>query len=172
MSRASFSIALIVLLTPLLATAQIERGNWELTLAATGTANNDFNESAVGASAGLGYFVFDNLELSVRQLIANVNTNDGNAFNAGSTLALDLHFPIGHEKRIVPFIGGNAAYYYGDTIQDSFEYGPEGGVKYFVNSTTFVFLRAEYQIYEHGVGGSSNSEDQQYVFTLGIGFQF
>jgi hypothetical protein len=161
-----------MLMTPLLARAQTERGNWELTLAGTGTSNNDFNQSAIGATGGLGYYPFDSLELSLRQSVVYVESNDGSTTDASSIFALDLHFPFGQYKQIVPFIGGNAGYFYGDDIHDSFEYGPEAGVKYYVNSTTFVFLRAEYQIYSHGVGGSSDSNDQQYVFTLGIGFRF
>src|SRR6059058_4205739 len=87
--------AFFPLLTPPSAIAQIERGTWELTLAGVGTSNKDFDEHAIGLSGGLGYYVLDSLELSVRQNLTYVKSSDTNATNASTTLALDLHFPLG-----------------------------------------------------------------------------
>ena len=162
----------LCLLTPPSAIAQIDKGTWELTLAGVGTSNNDFDQHAIGVSAGLGYYVLDSLELSVRQTVTYVDSSDSNSTDASTTLALDLHFPLGESRRWVPFIGGNVGYFYGDTVSDSLEYGPEAGLKYYVNSTTFIYLRVEYQWYSHFSGSSDTSEDQQMVYGIGIGFRF
>ena len=164
--------AFFPLLAPPSASAQIDRGNWELTLAGVGTSNNDFDEHAIGVSGGLGYYVLDSLELSVRQTLTYVRSSDTNATNGSTTLALDLHFPLGQYRRWVPFIGGNVGYFYGDNVSDSLEYAAEAGLKYYVNSTTFLYGRAEYQWFTHATGSSDNSDDQQIVYTIGIGFRF
>jgi hypothetical protein len=173
MSRASAPIAMAVLLMPVLAVAQPQRGSWELTLAGVGTSNNDFDEHAIGVNAGLGYFVLDPLELSLRQTLTYVDSSDSNATDASTTFALDWHFPLGEDHRLVPFVGGNVGFFYGDTVSDSLEYGPEAGVKYFVNTTTFIYFRVEYQFYSHVSGSNaSSSDDQQWVYGIGIGFRF
>jgi hypothetical protein len=165
--------AFFPLLAPPSATAQqIDRGTWELTLAGVGTSNNDFDEHAIGLSGGLGYYLLDALELSVRQNLTYVKTSDTNATNASTALALDLHFPLGESRRWVPFIGGNVGYFYGDNTSDSLEYAAEAGLKYYVNSTTFLYGRAEYQWFTHATGSSDSSSDQQVLYTIGIGFRF
>ena len=175
MTGARVQIAMVLgalLLTPALAAAQIERGSWELTLAAVGTSNNDFDEHAIGFSGGVGYFVLDPLELSLRQTLTYVKSSDSNATDASTTFAIDWHFLLGEDHRWAPFIGGNVGYFYGDTVSDSFEYGPEVGLKYFVNSTTFLYFRAEWQFFQHFSGASNSSDDQQIVYGIGIGFRF
>ena len=174
MKRTPVQVAAVaaLLLTPLIAGAQIERGSWELTLAAVGTSNKDFDEHAIGFSGGIGYFVLDPLELSLRQTLTYVKSSDSSATDASTTFALDWHFALGEDRRFVPFVGGNVGYLYGDTVSDSFEYGPEAGLKYFVNSTTFLYFRAEWQFFQHFSGASSSSDDQQIVYTVGIGFRF
>ena len=162
----------VPLLTPPAAIAQVERGSWELTLAGVGTSNKDFDEHAIGLSGGLGYYVLDALELSVRQTLTYVKSSDGDATDASTTGALDLHFPLGEDRRWVPFIGANVGYFYGDTVSDSLEYAAEAGLKYYINSTTFIYGRAEYQWFTHFSGSSDTSDDQQMVYTLGIGFRF
>ena len=177
MFRCSGLIALaalpLMLLMPALAAAQVERGSWELTLAGTGSSNKDFDEHAIGFSGGLGYFVLDALELSLRQTVTYVKSSDTNATDGSTTFALDWHFPLGEDHRLVPFVGGNVGYFYGDTVSDSLEYGPEAGVKYFVNTTTFLYFRVEYEFFSHVSGSSANnSENQQWVYGVGIGFRF
>jgi hypothetical protein len=165
--------AAALLLLPALAAAQFERGDWELTLAGVGTSNKDFDEHAIGVSGGLGYFLLDPLELSLRQTLTYVKSSDSNATDASTIFALDWHFPLGEDHRLVPFIGGNVGFFYGDTVSDSLEYGPEAGVKYFVNTTTFIYFRAEYEFFSHVSGSSSTSnDDRQIVYGIGIGFRF
>ena len=171
-SRISILVSVIfICAVPTVASAQ-QRGLWELTLAGVGTSNNDFDEHAIGFSGGVGYFVLDPLELSLRQTLTYVKSSDSNATDASTTFAIDWHFLLGEDHRWAPFIGGNVGYFYGDTVSDSFEYGPEVGLKYFVNSTTFLYFRAEWQFFQHFSGASNSSDDQQIVYGIGIGFRF
>ena len=173
MRRALFLLAATLLvLTPTIAAAQAERGSWELTLAGVGTSNKDFDQHAIGLSGGLGYFVFDSVELSLRQTLTYVKSEDTTATDASTQFALDWQFRLGDDGRIQPFIGGNVGYVYGDDVSDSLEYAPEAGVKYFVNTTTFVYFRAEYQFFSRFSGASNSSDDRQVVYGLGIGFRF
>ena len=46
------------------------------------------------------------------------------------------------------FVGGNIGYSYGTNgVHDTWEVAPEAGVKWFLNSTTFVYFRVEYEIW-------------------------
>ncbi len=166
--------ALVVLLIATAAQAQMERGNWELTLAAVGSNDKDFNDFAVGVNAGVGYFLTDWLELGGRQTLSYSKLEGSSATDASSAFAVDLHLPL-LDGRLMPFIGGNFGFFYGDTIHDSIEYGPEAGVKYFVNSTTFIYGRVEYEIFSNDILGSSStgsSQDRQFVYLIGIGLRF
>ena len=165
------AVGLLILATTARAQS-VDRGSWELTLAGVGTSSKDFDSHALGASAGVGYFFFDAIELGLRQTVTYVDNPDTFATNASTTLALDLHLPLGGRGRIVPFIGANAGYYYGDSFRDSFEFGPEAGVKWFVNDSTFLFARVEYQMYGNGGIGPSEFEDKQWVYVVGIGLRF
>jgi hypothetical protein len=176
MMRSAAAILFCLLQLSSRAAAQVERGSWELTLAGAGQSNNDFDEHAIGLNAGVGYFPLDWLEIAIRQTLLYSKLADSSATDASTTFALDLHFPLGEQRCIVPFVGGTFGFFYGDTVTDSFEYGPEAGVKYFVNSTTFIFARVEYQFFGDeltgGSGGSSASSDDQWVYSLGIGLRF
>ena len=150
-----------------------DAGNWELTLAGIGTSNQDFDEHALGANIGVGYFVFDGLELSLRQTISYVTGSDSDSTDASTTVALDWHLGFGDRRQWQPFIGAHVGYYYGDTFSDTFEYGPEAGLKYFVNDTTFLYFRAEYQMFSDTFGGGGGSDqDRQFLYGVGIGFRF
>jgi hypothetical protein len=70
-----------------------------------------------------------------------------------------------------PYVGGNFGYVYGDA--DSFLAAPEAGVKFFVNSTTFIALTAEYQFFfDDGDDASDAFSDGQFLYGLNIGFRW
>jgi len=72
-----------------------------------------------------------------------------------------------------PFVGGNFGYVYGDAVNDTFEAAPEAGVKYFVNSTTFIFAMVEYQFFFDSGDDIDNAfSDGQFLWSLGLGFRF
>ena len=153
---------LALFLVPAIANAQFEQGNYELTLSGAGSNDQDWTTGAFSVQGSLGYFTSKELELGVRQVI---NWADGGSAWSGQTQAfLDYHFDM---DRWQPFIGANIGYVYGDNVDDAWIAGPEGGVKYFVNSTTFIGASVAYEFnLEEGF------DDGGFFYTLGIGFKW
>jgi hypothetical protein len=159
-----------VALAPRSTYAYFEEGDKEITLSGTAANGNDFDGVVAGVNGSLGYFMTDNLELSIRQTISYTDINVGSSLNGSTRVALDFHFDL---EALQPFVGGNFGYVYGDAVNDTFEAAPEAGLKWFVNSTTFIFAMAEYQFFfDNGDSASSSFSDGQFVYTLGIGFRF
>jgi hypothetical protein len=156
----------VVALLPSLAMAVPQEGDWELILAGSGASDNDFDNHALGAEAQVGYYVADPLEVYVRQSLAWADAEGSDSIWNGSTrVGLDYHFQIGDNWR--PFVGANIGYTYGDTTDDSWVASLEGGVKYYVNASTFIYGIVEYQfLVEESFG------DGAFVYALGIGFNF
>ena len=174
MLRKAFAISAVVValgVLPSAATAQgFDQGDWELQLTGNGANGNDFDGFTVGASGSLGYFMTDALELSLRQ---SVNYNDiavDSNITASTRVAADWHFDMGQWQ---PFIGANIGYVYGEGVEETFAAGPEAGIKYFVNNTTFISLLAEYQFFfDEGDDADDAFNDGQFIYSLGIGFRF
>jgi hypothetical protein len=159
-----------VALAPRPAYAYFEEGDKEITLSGTAANGNDFDGVVAGVNGSLGYFMTDNLELSIRQTLTYTDIAVGSSLNGSTRVALDFHFDL---EALQPFVGGNFGYVYGDAVNDTFEAAPEAGLKWFVNSTTFIFAMAEYQFFfDNGDSASSSFSDGQFVYTLGIGFRF
>jgi hypothetical protein len=156
----------VVSLLPSLAMAVPQAGDWELTLNGTGASDNDFDNHSLGASGQLGYYFTDPAQIYIRQSASYSDGDDTDSVWAGSTrVGLDYHFQIGDQWR--PFVGANIGYAYGDLVDDSWIASLEGGVKYYVNASTFVFGIVEYQfLVEESFG------DGSFVYGLGIGFNF
>jgi hypothetical protein len=151
-----------VLAMPILAQAQFHQSDWELTLSGSGSNDKDFDSGAFSIAGSLGYFVSDQLEISGRQGI--VWADGGSAWSGDSRIAVDYHFDLG---RWVPFVGGNIGYVYGDNTDDSWIAGPEGGVKYFVNDTTFIQANVAYEF-----DLNDGFDEGAFFYGLGIGFRF
>jgi hypothetical protein len=162
---------LALLLAPAISQAQFKQGDWELTLSGQGSNGPDFNGFSAAAAGNLGYFLTDALELGVRQTISYTDIGiPGSALNGSTAVAADWNFDIG---RFVPYIGGSIGFVYGDAVSDSWFAGPEGGLKYFVNNTTFIFLSVQYQFFFNQDSNASDAfSDGQFLYGLGIGFRF
>ena len=159
-----------VALAPQSAFAYFEEGDKEITLSGTAANGPDWDGVSGGINGSFGYFLTDNLELSIRQTIQYSDIFVDSALNGSTRVALDFHFDM---EALQPFVGGNFGYVYGDAVNDTFEAAPEGGVKWFVNSTTFLFVMAEYQFFfDSGDDADEGFDDGQFVYTLGIGFRF
>jgi hypothetical protein len=162
--------ALVALLIPALAQAQFRQGDWEVTLQGQGANGPDFDGVQFSVGGSLGYFFADQFEVALRQTIGYSDIAGGGSDLNGSTrVAVDYHFDMGKWQ---PFIGANIGYAYGDVVNDTFFAAPEGGVKYFVNDTTFIFLMAEYQFFFDDAGDVDDTfSDGQFLYTLGLGFK-
>ena len=159
-----------VALAPQSAFAYFEEGDKEITLSGSAANGSDFDGVSGGINGSFGYFMTDNLELSIRQTVTYTDIGVDASLNGATRIALDFHFDL---EALQPFVGGNFGYVYGDAVNDTFEAAPEGGVKWFVNSTTFIFAMAEYQFFfDSGDDADDSFEDGQFVYSLGIGFRF
>ena len=158
-----------LLMLPTLSYGYFEEGDKEVTLSGTAANSNDFDGVIIGANGSLGYFITDNLELGIRQSLTYTDIGTPASLNGSTRVALDFHFDL---EAWQPFVGGNFGYVYGDAVNDTFEAAPEVGVKWFVNSTTFVFAMAEYQFFFDKGSGNNSFNDGQFLYTLGIGFRF
>ena len=164
----ALALAAVVLL-PQSSYAYFEEGDKEVTLSGSAANGPDFDGFTAGVNASIGLFLTDNLELSLRQTVTYSDVFD-TSLNGATRVALDFHFDM---EALQPFVGGNFGYVYGDVVNDTFEAAPEGGIKWFVNSTTFIFAMAEYQFFfDSGDEADDSFEDGQFVYTLGIGFRF
>jgi hypothetical protein len=171
MLRKGILIAALCLL-PATAQAQDVENPWELTLGGGGFNSEDFDGFAFSVNGSVGYYFTEALEVSLRQ---SLTFSDflGSNLDGSTRVALDFHFPLGDRSQWVPFIGAQFGYVYGDSTNETFMAGPEAGVKYYVNSTTFVFFSAEYQFFfDSGDEAEDTIDDGQFLYTLGIGFRF
>ena len=161
-----FVVAALAMI-PTITKADFKTGDLELTLGGQGGANRQFTSHSEAVNGSLGYFLSKDLEISVRQSASYSKISHGGDVFSGSTRgALDYHFDLGNFK---PFVGGNIGYAYGTRgFQDTFEGGPEAGVKYFLNSTTFIYGEIEYQI-SFRSGSGSAFDRGSFVYSLGLG---
>jgi hypothetical protein len=156
---------LAMFLVPAIAQAQFEEGDWSLELAGSGGNDKDFDGGSLGLNFELGYFLTKELELGARQGLTWADAEGGDSIWNGSTFVfLDYHFDM---DRWQPYIGANIGYQYGDLTDDNWSAGPEGGVKYFVNTTTYIDLQASYQFdLEEGF------DEGAFLYSLAIGFKW
>ena len=153
---------LALLALPALASAQFEAGNWEMRLSGAGSNDQDFRTFDINVNLGLGYFLTKEAEVGVRQGLTYAD--GGSSWSAQTVAFIDYHFDM---DRWQPYVGANIGYVYGDNVSDAWIAGPEIGVKYFVNSTTFIDLNAAYEFnLEEGLDNGG------FLYGLGIGFKW
>ena len=169
MLRKGIVVAALLML-PTFSYGYFEEGDKEITLSGSAANGNEFDGVFIGANGSFGYFVTDNLELSIRQSLQYTDVAVDSALNGSTRIAADFHFDL---EAWQPFVGGNFGYVYGDAVNDTFEAAPEAGIKYFVNSTTFIFAMVEYQFFfDSGDNVGDNFSDGQFLWSLGLGFRF
>ena len=169
--RFAWAFALAALLAPAIASAQFKQGDWELTLGANAIHGPDFDGVTAGGTGSIGYFFTNALELAVRQ---QVNYSDitggskGSQWFATTDIAVDWHFDLG---RFQPFVGANVGYTYGE-VHNTWQAGPEAGLKWFANDTTFIYGIVQYEFNFNQGDNSDVFSDGAFTYTVGIGFRF
>lgn len=141
------------------------QGDWELFLGGTGASNGEFNDNALGINGEIGYYVLEWMPVSLRQSYVTrfgSRVSDRNDF--ATSLGADFQAPLG---RFQPYLGGFVGYSYGD--QNSGIAGPEGGIKYFVNETTF--LKGQMQ-YGWLFDKTLDWDNGRAIYTIGFGYNF
>ena len=141
------------------------QGDWEAFIGGSGTSDDKFDRNAIGATGSIGYYVLKFLPVSLRQSFAAVfgsHVNDN--FQYATTGAVDFQAPLG---RFQPFIGGFGGYAYGANY--SWVTGPEAGIKFYVNESTFV-----QGLFQYGLIADQNFgwNDGVATYSIGVGFNF
>ena len=147
---------------------------WELTLVGSGASDEEFDSNAIGATAQVGYYFTDAMQANLRQSFSTSggDTTEG-TWSASTAVGFDYHFDFGQDQRIIPFVGVAVGYNYGDDTNDTFFAGPEAGVKFYVNDTTFIFGQVAYQFFfEDSDDADDAFEDGSFVYSIGVGFRF
>ncbi len=146
------------------------QGSWELILGGTGRNNSDFDAGSFGINAELGYYLTDEFLVNLRQ---NVGFSDfgESSWNGATTVAVDYQFDLDAFR---PFIGFGVGFLYGDDSNDSFIFGPEAGLKYYVKDETFLYGRVAYQFIVDDVDDADDQSfsDGTFEYVIGIGFNF
>lgn len=150
------------------ASAEFEEGAYELRVDGFATNDVNFDNSTGSIGAQLGYFMTDQFEVGVRQDISFADFNES-VFNGATAVFINYHFgDPGAEFQ--PFIGANLGYIYGDTVNETFLAGPEGGVKYFFGEDWFLFGQIEYQfLFDDAEEADDSLSDGVFNYRLGIG---
>ncbi len=139
-------------------------GSWEATLSGSGASLDQFDANSVGVSGSLGYYITPWLPVGVRQTVLWVFGDKVSDNSAGFTSAfIDFQAPLGAFQ---PFIGLLVGAQYGD-VDNKLIFGPEGGIKYWVNESTFMYGLLEWQAQQGEAFNNGNA-----VYTVGFGLNF
>jgi outer membrane protein W len=146
-------------------------GQMELTIAGSGINDENFDGATLAFEAGLGYYLTEHWQAFLRQGFAYSDvSNGGSDWGAATRLGVNYTFNL---ERWKPFLGASIGWVYGDSIRDQFITGPEAGLKYFVNESTFIFGMMEYAfLFRGGAEAEDNWEDGRFVYSVGIGYRF
>lgn len=140
----------------------------ELTLGGNGSSDESFDGTILSVEGSLGYFLTDSLEVLVRQGISYADVPGNDDWNGSTRFGIDYHFDF---YPMYPLIGASIGYLYGDTVKEQFIAGPQVGLKYFANRTTFVFGVMEYEfLFKDADDAEDNFDDGRFVYNIGIGF--
>ena len=165
----------LVMSLPAVAKADPPAQPWEITLGLGATHGPDLDGFNASGNVSIGYFLTNDLELSVRQNLSYSDTGftagGGSAWDGSTRLALDWHFTMGDKGQIRPFIGANVGYVYGETINDTFEAAPEAGVKVMIGSNAFIYIMVEYQFFFDQGSDTDVLSDGQFLYSAGVGFR-
>jgi hypothetical protein len=98
LTRVVVAAGILCLILPASGFAQgFSQGDKTFELSGTGTAENDFDNSAFSFQGALGYFFTDNIEGLVRQDLAFADVGDS-SWSAATRVALDYNFDMGRES--------------------------------------------------------------------------
>lgn len=170
-TRIALAASIFCLVFPAATFAQgFGQGDKDLLLSGFGVSSDDWDSTTLSASASLGYFFTDRLEGSIRQDLSFADLDAGGSSWAATTrVAADYYFDMG---RFWPYIGASLGYLYGDDVADSWVFGPEVGLKYFVNDTTYVVGAVGLEWLSDDGGDDDLFDDGRWVYALGIGFRW
>lgn len=171
-TRTTVVVSLLCLALPAATFAQgFTQGDKVLSLGGSGASDDEFVDNDFTFEGSIGYFFTDAWEVALRQgLTFNDVAGDDDEWAAATRVALDYNFDMG---RWWPFVGASFGYIYGDAVEDTFVAGPEVGLRYFVNETTFILGLIEYEFFfEDSDEAEDAFDDGRFVYTLAMGFRW
>ncbi len=174
MKRVFWVLVLAMSAVPSLVLAQetygFKPGDWEITLNGTGTSDEDFDDTEFNVEGSLAKFLSKEWEIGIRQGIGFWDRTGDNDWNGSTRVFTDFNFDL---DRLQPFVGISFGYLYGDGVDDSWIAGPEGGIKFFVVPSSFIFASMEYNFtFDDADDFSDSYDDGRIVYGLGLGINF
>jgi hypothetical protein len=147
------------------------QGDKTMHLGGSGSSDNDFIDNDWSIAGSLGYFFTDEWEAFFRQdVIFNDVAGSDDNWIGDSRIGANYNFDMG---RWWPFVGAQIGYVYGDVVDDTWVAGPSGGVRYFVNDTTYILGRVEYEFFFDDTDEAEEAlDDGRFIYTVGIGFRW
>lgn len=139
-------------------------GNWETTLSGAGLSDDEFDNTAFAFAGSIGYYLTKNIPLTFRQTVTYGEVDNSGRVNGRSVFQAAYQWDL---ARWQPYLGLNLGGIYGPSFVDDGLWGPEGGLKYFVNESTFIFGSVSYEMLI-----SECCKDGIIPYSLGIGFDF
>ncbi len=139
-------------------------GNWEATLTGTGQSTDDFDNSNFGVTGSMGRYFTKNFIVTFKQGITYDDVGDSSLVNGRSVIQPAYQWDFAKWQ---PYLGLNAGAIYGAGVDDAGLIGPEAGVKYFVNGSTFIFGNIAYEALMDDCCNDGNVP-----YSIGIGFDF
>lgn len=142
---------------------------WELILTGSGSNDNDFDSGGFQINAEIGYYFTPELYVALRQGFGYSDFGDS-TWTGSTSGAFDYHFDL---DRLRPFVGVSFGGLYGEDVEETFIAGPEAGVKYYVNTDTFLYGRVAYEfLFDDADEADDAFDDGRFVYVVGIGFNF
>lgn len=141
-----------------------QAGNWEATLNGTGQSDDNFDSPNFGVAGSIGYYYTKNWIWTFKQGLFESDSGDSTLISARSVAQAAYQWDLAKWQ---PYLGINIGAVYGAGIDDRGIVGPEAGVKYFVNESTFVFANIAYE-----VPVDECCKDGVIPYSVGIGFDF
>jgi hypothetical protein len=170
--RTTVVASLLCLALPAATFAQgFTQGDKTLALSGTGQNDRDYVNFIFSLEGQLSYFFTDRVEGLIQQNIDWIDVPGSDEDWSGSTRAgLRYNWDMG---RWWPFLGVDLGYIYGDRVRDQWVAGPEAGVRYFVNETTFILGQIQYEFFFRNTSDATDAfDDGRFLYTLGIGFRW
>lgn len=141
-----------------------EAGNYEATLTGSGQSSDDFDDNNFGVTGSVGYYVTKNWVWTVKQTALLADDGNSSLLNGRTIVQAAYQWDQG---RWQPYLGMNVGGLYGAGVRDDGLFGPELGLKYYVNESTFLFGNIAYEMRM-----DECCNDGNVPYALGVGFNF
>jgi len=146
------------------------QGDWEAAVSASGASNNEFGGNAIGAEGSIGYYVLKMLPITLRQNAAFAFGSDlTDQWTLATRVFADFQYNNGNWFQ--PFIGIGFGGVYGRQVDQSLVLAPNAGAKMYVNESTFVQARFEWD-WTFTADKNSGFDEGAALYGIGVGWNF